>query len=58
MCIAGARQGHRRGHSPGADFSLQVWDAESWRTCGTESACLGLMCGVSTLQMAPMPVLW
>lgn len=43
---------------PGTCVSLQVWEAESWRTCGTESACLGLMCGVSTLQMAPMPVLW
>ena len=43
---------------PGTRFSLQVWEAESWRTGRTESACLGLTCGVSALQMAPMPVLW
>lgn len=51
-CAVGARQEHRRGPPPrcravpGTGFSLQVWEAESWCTCGTEGACLGLMCGV------------
>lgn len=42
---------------PGTWFHLQVWAAESRRTCGTGSACRGLPCGVSALQMAQIPSL-
>lgn len=40
----------------GTCFSLQVWEAESCRSCGTGRARLGLMCGASAPQMALM--LW